>query len=126
MLKTTIVTKPFIVVWIPNSLVIDSYSRKVFEKRLSCGLYENEEYQLKEFDTFEEADEFVDELWKIWGGNVQLKDIKTLAEISKENNISVETLRYRLKFLDSKDYRKMDKGTLLTPKGVEEILKERG
>lgn len=57
---------------------------------------------------------------------MKLEDIKTIADIAKENNISVETLRYRLKFLDSKDYRKMDKGTLLTPKGVEEILKERG
>ena len=65
MLKTTTVTKPFIVVWIDNSLIIDSYSKKVFEKRLSMGLYENKEYQLKEFDTFEEADKFVDELWKI-------------------------------------------------------------
>jgi len=65
MLKTTIVTKPFIVVWIPKSLDINLESKKNFERKLGHDLYKNEEYQLKEFDTFEEADEFVDELWKI-------------------------------------------------------------
>ena len=65
MLKTTKVTKPFVVVWIPNSLDINLESKKNFERKLGFDLYKNEEYQLKEFDTFEEADEFVDELWKI-------------------------------------------------------------
>lgn len=65
MLKTTIVTKNFIVAWIPDSLIIDLNTKNVFERRLSCGLYKNEEYQLKEFDTFEEADNFTDELWNI-------------------------------------------------------------
>jgi len=65
MLKTTIVIKPFIVVWIPNSLDINLESKKNFERKLSYNIYKNEEYQLKEFDGFKEADEFVDELWKI-------------------------------------------------------------
>jgi len=65
MLKNTIVTKPFIVVWIPNSLDINLESKKNFERKLSYNIYKNEEYRLKEFDSFKEADEFVDELWKI-------------------------------------------------------------
>jgi len=65
MLKTTTVTKPFIVVWIPNSLIIDFESKKTFERKLKFDIYKNEEYQYKEFDDFEAADEFTDELWKI-------------------------------------------------------------
>lgn len=61
----TKVSKAFIVVWIPDSFDITLDSKKNFERKLSCGLYKNEEYQLKEFDSFEEADSFVDELWKI-------------------------------------------------------------
>jgi len=84
MLKTTKVTKPFVVVWIPNSLDINLESKKNFERKLGFDLYKNEEYQLKEFDTFEEADEFVDELWKIWGGDIMKYNISNLKDFAQE------------------------------------------
>lgn len=65
MLKTTIVTKPFIVVWIPDSLYIFLESKVNFDKQVKCGVYDNKPIEIKEFDTFKKADEFVDELWKI-------------------------------------------------------------
>lgn len=65
MLKNIKVSKPFVVVWIPNSFDITLETKKNFERKLSYGLYKNEEYQLKEFYTFNEADSFVNELQKI-------------------------------------------------------------
>lgn len=65
MLKTTTVTKPFIVVWIPNTLMIDLESKNTFERKLKHGIFNNQEYQYKEFDTFEETDKFVNKLWEI-------------------------------------------------------------
>lgn len=81
-----------------------------FNTELENNIYED---ILEKLDTLEEF---------------RLDKIKTLAEIAKESGISAETLRYRLKFLDSSDYRVMGvrKDTLLTPNGAEEILKERG
>lgn len=57
-------SKQFIVVWIPNSFDITLDSKKNFERKLKYGLYKNKEYHRKEFNTYEEADRFVDELWK--------------------------------------------------------------
>lgn len=55
---------------------------------------------------------------------MKLSDIKTLAEIAKQYNIPVETLRSRLNKLDKDvDYRILGKrqSTLLSPQGVLKI-----
>jgi dissimilatory sulfite reductase (desulfoviridin) alpha/beta subunit len=63
--------------------------------------------------------------------NIELKDIKTLKEVSEEYKIGVTTLAQRMKllierkeFIDGKHYKKLGKGqgTLLSPEGVEEIV----
>jgi hypothetical protein len=57
-----------------------------------------------------------------------IKDIKTLQEVARENNIPFTTLQSRLKYLEeNKDFRKLGKrqATLLTPTGIKKILEER-
>ena len=41
MLKNIKVSKPFVVVWIPNSFDITLETKKNFERKLSYGLYKN-------------------------------------------------------------------------------------
>jgi hypothetical protein len=62
---------------------------------------------------------------------MELKDIKTLKEISEEYGIGLKTVSLRLQLLidrneliDGKDYRKFGKGqaTILSPTAVEEIV----
>lgn len=65
MLKTTIVTKPFVVIWFPNSFDITLDNKRDFEYKLDCGFYQHDQYQHEEFDTFQEADELVNKLWEI-------------------------------------------------------------
>lgn len=59
------------------------------------------------------------------GETMQLKDITTLSKLAEKCGKSKETLRYRLKFLSEEDYRVLGKETIITPRGVEKILKER-
>lgn len=58
-----------------------------------------------------------------------INDVKTLGEVAKENNISLQTLHVRLKFLqEGIDYRRVEglrQPILLWPSGIEKILKER-
>lgn len=61
---------------------------------------------------------------------MELKDIKTLQEVSKEYNIPFPTLQSRLKLksygmVEGIDYKKLGKRmpTLLSPKGIEKIIK---
>ncbi|NFL43111.1 hypothetical protein FDB61_15600 [Clostridium botulinum] len=57
---------------------------------------------------------------------MELKDIKTLTEVAEEYNISIKTLQSRLKYLkEDVEYRKLGKRqpTLLTPEGVNKIIK---
>ena len=56
---------------------------------------------------------------------MDLKDIKTLKEVSQEYGISIFTLQDRLKnLIEWVDYRKLGKGqaTLLMPTGVKKIV----
>jgi hypothetical protein len=57
---------------------------------------------------------------------MKLKDIKTLADIARENNIPVRTLQDRLKKLkEGEEYIRLGKRmpTLLTPGAAEKIKK---
>ncbi len=57
---------------------------------------------------------------------MKLKDIKTLTEVAEEYNIPIKTLQSRLKYLkEDVEYRKLGKRkpTLLTPEGVNKIIK---
>jgi len=63
--------------------------------------------------------------------NMNLSDIKTLKDISLEYNIPIPTLKTRLtltsfELIENLDYRKMEgrQGTLLSPSGVEKIIKK--
>lgn len=56
---------------------------------------------------------------------MNLKDIKTLQEVARENNIPFATLQSRLKKLEEgEDYKRLGKRlpTLLSKSGVEKIL----
>lgn len=56
-----------------------------------------------------------------------LKDIKTLKEISEQTGISIDTLYYRLRWLEEgEEYRKLGTGQsiILTLEGAEKITKE--
>lgn len=62
---------------------------------------------------------------------MNLKDIKTLREVAKENNISVFTLKTRLEsknfdLIDGEDFKKLGERqpTLLSPSGIKKILKK--
>ncbi|MGU8478446.1 hypothetical protein ACV3QH_14445 [Clostridium perfringens] len=62
---------------------------------------------------------------------MKLKDIKTLREVAKENNISVFTLKTRLEsknfgLIDGEDFKKLGdrKPILLSPSGIKKILKK--
>lgn len=60
---------------------------------------------------------------------MQLKDIKTLTEVSREYNIPFTTLQHRLKNLkENEDYKGLGKRmpTILTPGGVNKIIRGRG
>ncbi|HBJ1645893.1 hypothetical protein FDB50_15345 [Clostridium botulinum] len=57
---------------------------------------------------------------------MKLKDLKTLTEVAEEYNISIKTLQSRLKYLEENiEYKKLGKRqpTLLTPEGVNKIIK---
>ncbi|MGU8477051.1 hypothetical protein [Clostridium perfringens] len=58
---------------------------------------------------------------------MELKDIKTLREVSKEYNIAVRTLNDRIKLnslIEGIDYKKLGEKLpiILSPSGVEKIL----
>lgn len=55
----------FIVIWIPDSFYIFLESKKNFDRQVKFGVYDNKPIETRGFGTFEEADAFVDELWKI-------------------------------------------------------------
>ena len=55
----------FVVIWVPNTFYIFLESKKNYDRQAEFGVYKNRPIQTKEFDTFEEADKFTDELWKI-------------------------------------------------------------
>ena len=58
---------------------------------------------------------------------MELSDIKKLTEVAEQYNIPVETLRSRLKNLEKDiDYKILGERqpTLLTPKGVEKIIRK--
>ncbi|HFK8175742.1 MULTISPECIES: hypothetical protein [Clostridium] len=62
---------------------------------------------------------------------MKLKDIKTLREVAKENNISVFTLKTRLEsknfgLIDGEDFKKLGdrQPILLSPSGIKKILKK--
>lgn len=59
---------------------------------------------------------------------MELKDIKTLGEVAREYNISLQTLHSRLKDLtEGEDYRKVDglrQPILLSETGVKKIIKK--
>lgn len=62
---------------------------------------------------------------------MKLSDIKTLQEVSREYEISFHTLQTRLEskimgLIEGEDYRKLGprQPTLLSPKGVEKIIKK--
>jgi len=60
---------------------------------------------------------------------MNLKDIKTLQEVARENNVPFATLQSRLKNLEEdKEYKRLGKRmpTILTPGGVEKIIRGRG
>jgi len=63
MLKDTVVTKPFIVVWFPSSSDITLDAKTDFEYKLDSGFYKHDNYKHEEFQTYSEADKFVDELY---------------------------------------------------------------
>lgn len=58
-----------------------------------------------------------------------IDEVKTLGEVAKEYNKSLQTLHSRLKHLiEHEDYRKVPgkrQPVLLTPAGVEKIIRER-
>ena len=59
---------------------------------------------------------------------MNLTDIKTLRQVSKEYNIPFPTLQSRLAYLiENVDYKKLGsgQGTILSPEGVEKIIKYR-
>lgn len=56
---------------------------------------------------------------------MNIKDIKTLSEISEEYNIPVKTLQSRLKNLDEGiDYKRLGKRqpTILSPNGIRKLI----
>ncbi|WP_307993082.1 hypothetical protein [uncultured Clostridium sp.] len=56
---------------------------------------------------------------------MDLKDIKTLRQVSKEYNIPITTLQSRLIYLiENVDYKKLGagQGTILSPEGIEKII----
>ena len=55
----------FVVIWIPDTFYIFLESKKNYLRQVEYGVYKNKLIETKEFDTFEGADKFVDELWKI-------------------------------------------------------------
>ena len=64
MLKDTIVTQEFIVIWFPGTSDITCETKKEFYRDLDYGYFQHDNYKYEEFETFEKADEFVDELWE--------------------------------------------------------------
>lgn len=58
---------------------------------------------------------------------MELKDIKTLGEVAREYNISLQTLHSRLKNLtENIDYRKIEglrQPIILTPTGIKKLVK---
>jgi hypothetical protein len=57
---------------------------------------------------------------------MKLKDIKKLTDVSKEYNIPIRTLQDRLnRLVEGEDYMRLGKRmpTILTPTGVEKIIK---
>lgn len=65
MKKNIIVNKEFVVIWIPHSFYIFLESKKNFDRQVKFEVYENKPIKTKEFNTFEEADKFTDELWEM-------------------------------------------------------------
>ena len=55
----------FVVIWVPNTFYIFLEYKKNYLRQEKYGVYKNKPIEVKEFDTFEEADKFTDELWKI-------------------------------------------------------------
>ena len=55
----------FVIVWIPDTFYIFLESKKNYDRQMKFGVYDNKPIEVKEFNAFEEADKFVDELWKI-------------------------------------------------------------
>jgi len=63
--------------------------------------------------------------------NMKLSDVKTLQDVSREYNIPFSTLQTRLKnkklgLIEGNDYKLLGKRlpTLLTPTGIEKIIKK--
>ena len=55
----------FVVIWIPDSFYIFLESKKNYLKQVKYGVYKNKPIEIKEFETFKEADRFTNELWKM-------------------------------------------------------------
>lgn len=65
MKKDIIISKEYVVIWFTGTTDISLETKKDFEIKLNdYGYYQHDNYQYEEFDTFEEADKFVDELWE--------------------------------------------------------------
>jgi hypothetical protein len=54
---------------------------------------------------------------------MQLKDIKTLAQVARESGVHIQTLHSRLKNLDEGEYMKLGERMpiLLSPEGVKRL-----
>lgn len=64
MTKDTIISKEYVVIWFPGTTDISLETKKDFQIKLyDYGYYQHDNYEYEEFDTFEEADKFVDQLW---------------------------------------------------------------